>query len=229
MKSDQGFEDWFVALVADEGLVAHGGLEGFVSEDFLELADGSPVFKEMNSEGMAQHHRGDGAIKASLFGDVSEEGLYGTGGKASYGVSAGEQEVVGGALGFTETEEGKGGLGEFDRPDFSGIPGGELKVSGVGVDLAPTEGLKLPGFEATSVEKGKDELVAEGGGVGEEALKVIAGEDLGKGAFAAGSALMEEGVEAAEFVEEGAEDGELLTQRREGSRRSQRGTIRVCG
>ena len=45
--------------------------------------------------------------------------------------------------------------------------------------------------------------------MGEEALKIIAGEDLGKGMFAAGSALMDESVEPAEFVKEGAEDGDV--------------------
>ena len=66
-----------VALVADEGLVTHGGLEGFVSEDFLELADGSPVFKEMNGEGVAQGYRSDGAVEPGGFGDGAEENLNG--------------------------------------------------------------------------------------------------------------------------------------------------------
>jgi hypothetical protein len=163
----------------------------------------------MNGEGVAQGHRGDGAVEPGGVGDVSEEGLKGTGGKAVFGAGAGEQKVVGGALGFTEAEERKGSLGEFNGPDFSGIPGGELKVSGVGVDVTPTEGLQFAGFESATIEQGEDKLIAQGGGMGEETLEVIAGENLRKGVLAAGSALMDEGVEAAEFVEKGAENGDV--------------------
>ena len=112
-------------------------------------------------------------------------------------------------MGFTETEKGKGSLGEFDGPDFSGIAAWELKVSGFGVDIAPAEGLQFAGFESATIEQGEDKLITQGGGIGEETLKVIAGEDVRKGAFASGSALVDEGVEAAEFVEEGAEDGDV--------------------